>query len=124
MRDKSPPPVLADGVTVPLVKFAYRCSGDKGNLSNIGIIARKPEYLPLILDQVTPAAVQQYFAHLVRGAAQRHLVPGLDACNFLLHEALDGGGTASMRMDLLGKGMAQMLLDLPVQVPRALTAQL
>lgn len=115
---------IPDGVTVPLVKLAYGRSGDKGNMSNIGIIARKPEYLPLILSQVTPAAVKEYFAHLVKGQVQRYLLPGLDACNFLLYEALDGGGTASMRMDPLGKGMAQMLLDLPVQVPRDLAAQL
>lgn len=119
-----PAPAFPDGVAVPLVKLAYGRSGDKGNMSNIGIIARKPEYLPLILSQVTPAAVKQYFAHLVQGKVQRYLVPGLDACNFLLYEALDGGGTASMRMDPLGKGMAQMLLDLPVQVPRDLAAQL
>ncbi|SFV12406.1 acyclic terpene utilization AtuA family protein [Pseudoduganella namucuonensis] len=117
-------PALADAVHVPLVKLAFARSGDKGNISNIGVIARKPEYLPLILEQVTPAVVREYFAHLMSGRVQRFLVPGLNACNFLLHDALDGGGTASMRMDPLGKGMAQMLLDLPVPVPRALAATL
>lgn len=114
----------ADTVDVPLIKLAYARSGDKGNISNIGIIARQAEYLPIILRQVTPAIVKAYFAHLVTGRVERFLVPGLNACNFLLHEALDGGGTASMRMDPLGKGMAQMLLDLPVPVPRVLAASL
>lgn len=120
----APAPAVADAVLVPLVRLAYARSGDKGNISNIGVIARKPEYLPLILEQVTPAVVRAYFAHLMSGRVQRFLVPGLNACNFLLHDALDGGGTASMRMDPLGKGMAQMLLDLPVPVPRALAATL
>lgn len=119
-------PVLTvvDAVTVPLVKLAYGRSGDKGNISNIGIIARQPEYLPTILSQVTPQVVKAYFTHLVKGEVKRYLVPGIDACNFLLYEALDGGGTASMRMDPLGKGMAQMLLDLPIQVPHDLAAKL
>ncbi len=104
-------------VVVPLVRIAHGRSGDKGNISNIGIIARKPEYLPLLRAQLTPQAVKQYFAHLVKGEAVRYDVPGIHAFNFVLHEALDGGGMASLRADPLGKGMAQMLLDFPVQVP-------
>ncbi|RJF95461.1 acyclic terpene utilization AtuA family protein [Noviherbaspirillum saxi] len=122
--EPGPVPVVADAVMVPLVRLAYGRSGDKGNISNIGIIARKPEYLAIILEQLTPAVVKEYFAHLVKGRVERFLVPGLNACNFLLHDALDGGGTASMRMDPLGKGMAQILLDIPVPVPRALAAGL
>ena len=104
-------------VSVPLVRLAHGRSGDKGDISNIGIIARKPEYLPLLRGQLTPDAVRQYFAHLVKGEVVRHEVPGIHAFNFVMHEALDGGGMASMRVDPLGKGMAQMLLDLPIQVP-------
>jgi hypothetical protein len=111
-------------VTVPLQKLAYARSGDKGNISNIGLIARQPDYLPLILAQVTPAAVKAYFSHLVRGEVRRYAVPGIHACNFLLEDALDGGGTVSMRMDPLGKGMGQMLLDMPVRVPEALARRL
>lgn len=122
-REDAPAPP-AGGVAVPLVRLAYARSGDKGNMSNIGVIARRPEYLPLILAQVTPAAVKAYFAHLVKGPVRRYLVPSLDACNFLLYDALDGGGTASMRMDPLGKGMAQMLLDLQVLVPAEMAARL
>ena len=104
-------------VVVPLVRIAHGRSGDKGNISNIGIIARKPEYLPLLRAQLTPQAVKQYFAHLVKGEVVRYEVPGIHAFNFVLHDALDGGGMASLRADPLGKGMAQMLLDFPVQVP-------
>ena len=90
------------------------------NISNIGVIARKPEYLPIILAQLMPAEVKAYFSHMVRGEVKRYLVPGIDACNVLLFDALDGGGPASMRMDPLGKGMGQMLLDIPIHVPRDL----
>lgn len=111
-------------VQLPLIRLAYARSGDKGDISNIGLIARKPEYLPVILDQVTPASVKAYFAHLVRGEVKRYLLPGINACNFMLYDALDGGGTASMRMDPLGKGMGQMLLDMPIQVPEDLARSL
>jgi hypothetical protein len=109
-----------DMLLLPLIKLAHGRSGDKGNISNIGIIARKPDYLPLLRAQLTPQAVLNYFAHLVKGEVVRYDVPGIHAFNFVLHEALDGGGMASLRADPLGKGMAQMLLDFPVQAPRSL----
>ncbi|MER1967118.1 acyclic terpene utilization AtuA family protein [Castellaniella sp. GW247-6E4] len=118
------PPAEGWTVAVPLVRLAYARSGDKGNISNIGVIARKPEYLPLILGQVTPEAVKLYFSHLVNGEVRRFLLPGIYACNFLLFDALDGGGTASLRMDPLGKGMGQMLLDMTVMVPEELARSL
>ena len=111
-------------VQLPLIKLAYARSGDKGDISNIGLIARKPEYLPVILGQVTPASVKAYFAHLVRGEVKRYLLPGINACNFMLFDALDGGGTASLRMDPLGKGMGQMLLDMRIEVPQDLARSL
>ncbi|ENO84124.1 acyclic terpene utilization AtuA family protein [Thauera linaloolentis] len=104
-------------VVLPLLKLAYTRSGDKGNISNIGVIARHPDYLPLLRLQLTPQAVAAYFAHLVRGEVRRYEVPGIHAFNFMLFEALDGGGPGSLRMDPLGKGMGQMLLDLPLAVP-------
>jgi len=109
----------SDAVEVPLIAVAHGRSGDKGDISNIGIIARKPEYLPLLRAQLTPAAVRSYLAHLVKGEVRRYELPGIHAFNFVLREALDGGGMASMRVDPLGKGMAQILLDMPVKVPRA-----
>ena len=109
-------------VQVALVRLAHARSGDKGNISNIGVIARDPRYLPLLREQLTPEVVKAYFAHLVKGAVVRHELPGVHAFNFVMQQALDGGGMASLRVDPLGKGMAQMLLDLPVQVPRDLLA--
>jgi hypothetical protein len=110
-------------VQVPLVKLAYARSGDKGDISNIGVIARKPEYLPVLLRELTPQAVRNYFSYMVKGEVTRYTLPGIHACNFLLQEALDGGGTASLRMDPLGKGMGQILLDMPVAVPEELARQ-
>lgn len=111
-------------VEVPLVKLAWARSGDKGNLSNIGVIARRAEWLPLIWARVTPESVKQYFAHLVKGRVERFYLPGISAVNYVMHDALDGGIGTSTRMDPLGKGMGQMLLDLPVAVPRSLAAQI
>jgi hypothetical protein len=111
-------------VEVPLIKLAWARSGDKGNMSNIGVIARRAEWLPLIWSRVTPETVKQYFAHLVKGRVERFYLPGISAINYLMHDALDGGGGASTRMDPLGKGMAQMLLDLPVEVPRSVAERL
>jgi hypothetical protein len=102
---------------LPLVRLAWGRSGDKGDTANIGIIARRPEFLPLLRAQLTPAAVKAYFAHLVQGEVERYEVHGIHALNFLLHQALGGGGMASLRVDPLAKGYAQMLLDLPLAVP-------
>lgn len=117
---REPAPWYDDGaaqIEVPLVRLAWARSGDKGNLSNIGVIARRPEWLPLLWAQLTPQAVQAWFAHLVHGRVERFHLPGIHAMNFVMHDALDGGGPASTRMDPLGKGMGQILLDMPVRVP-------
>ena len=103
--------------TVPLVKLAWGRSGDKGDAANIGIIARRPEYLPFIRAALTEQAVAGYFAHLVKGKVERFDLPGTHALNFLLQEALGGGGIASIRMDPQAKAYAQMLLDFPVPIP-------
>ena len=104
---------------VALVRLAWARSGDKGDLSNIGVVARRPEWLPLLWDRLTPERIATHFAHLVRGRVERFHLPGIAAINFLLHDALDGGGPASRRLDPLGKGMAQMLLDIEIEVPRS-----
>jgi hypothetical protein len=109
----------AEMVEVPLIRVAWGRSGDKGDSSNIGIIARKPEWLPLLRQQLTEERVAKWLAHLVRGSVTRFDVPGIHAMNFLCTQALDGGGMASLRNDPLGKGMAQILLSMPVLVPRA-----
>lgn len=106
--------------TVPLVHIAFGRSGDKGDTSNIGLIVRHPALLPVLKEQVTPERVKAWLGHLVLGSVVRYDLPGIHAVNFLCEHALGGGGMASLRNDSLGKGMAQMLLDLPVDVPDSL----
>jgi hypothetical protein len=115
-------PENGDSIVVPLIALAWARSGDKGDTANIGVIARDRAYLPILRAQLTPERVAAYFAHLVRGTVRRYDVPGIDAFNFTLDEALGGGGMASMRIDPLAKGMAQMLLDLPIALPAPLSS--
>jgi hypothetical protein len=110
-------------IEVPLIRLAWARSGDKGDISNIGLVARRAEWLPLLWARVTPQVVKAYFAHLVHGRVERFHLPGIDAMNLVMHEALGGGGPASTRNDPLGKGMGQMLLDMPVRVPVSVAQQ-
>ena len=108
-----------DTCEVPLIRLAWARSGDKGDISNIGVIARHPRLLPLLRAQLTEDRVAAYLAHLVLGRVTRFEVPGIHALNFVCEQALGGGGMASLRNDPLGKGMAQILLSLPLRVPVA-----
>jgi hypothetical protein len=110
-------------LTVPLLTLAYGRSGDKGDSANIGVLARRPEFVAVLRAQLTAEAVKQYLAHFVKGKAERFELPGLDGFNFLLHEALGGGGMASLRYDPQGKMLAQILMDFPLSVPAAWVAQ-
>ncbi|PIF75911.1 uncharacterized protein DUF1446 [Variovorax sp. 54] len=112
-----------DAIEVPLIRLAWARSGDKGDTSNIGVIARHPDLLPLLRAQLTEARVAAWLAHLVQGPVTRHEVPGIHAFNFVCEQALGGGGMASLRNDPLGKGMGQILLALPVRVNPALLAR-
>lgn len=103
--------------TIPLVALAHGRSGDKGDIANIGVLARRPEFVPVLRQALTPDAVRAYLAHFAKGKVERFEWPGLDAFNFLLHEGLGGGGIASLRHDPQGKAMAQILMDMPVDVP-------
>ena len=103
-------------IEVPLIRLAYGRSGDKGDTSNIGIMARDARYLPILRSQLTAEAVRAYLAHLVNGKVTRYELPGIHAFNFVCEEALGGGGMASLRTDPLGKSMAQILLSMPVRV--------
>ncbi|WP_395318541.1 acyclic terpene utilization AtuA family protein [Variovorax sp. UC74_104] len=114
----------ADGIKVPLIRLAWARSGDKGDTSNIGVIARHPALLSLLRGQLTEARVADWLAHLVKGRVTRYEVPGIDAFNFVCEQALGGGGMASLRNDPLGKGMGQILLAMPVRVSPALLALL
>lgn len=104
-------------VTVPLRKIAYGRSGDKGNTSNVAILARRDEFLPIIAAQVTEEAVARYMDHLVDGGVTRFDWRGLRGFNFLMERALGGGGIASLRYDPQGKAHGQILLEMPVEVP-------
>ncbi|MCZ8260860.1 MAG: DUF1446 domain-containing protein [Beijerinckiaceae bacterium] len=102
---------------VPLIAIAVGRSGDKGDIANIGIIARQPEFWPILHAELTAARVREILAHYVRGAVERFEWPGLMGFNFVLREALGGGGIASLRHDPQGKALAQVLMDVPVAVP-------
>ncbi|MCU4531933.1 DUF1446 domain-containing protein [Acinetobacter sp. P1(2023)] len=112
-----------DEIEVPLIEIAHARSGDKGNHSNIGVIARKAAYLPWIRAALTEQAVASYMQHVLdaeKGQVIRYELPGLNALNFMLENALGGGGVASLRIDPQGKAFAQQLLDMPVKVPAQL----
>jgi hypothetical protein len=123
------PPLPSTGpnaatATVPLVALAYGRSGDKGDNANIGIFARRPEYEPILDAELTEEAVAKYFAHRIEGKVTRWRLPGIHGFNFLLRQALGGGGMASLKADPLAKAFAQMLLDMPVRVPSSLAQKL
>jgi len=107
-------------IEIPLIEIAHARSGDKGNHSNIGVIARKAEYLPWIRVALTEQTVASHMQHVLdaeNGRVIRYELPGLNALNFMLENALGGGGVASLRIDPQGKAFAQQLLDMPVKVP-------
>ncbi|GLQ20437.1 acyclic terpene utilization AtuA family protein [Algimonas porphyrae] len=105
---------------VPLVELAWLRSGDKGDKSNIGVIARKPEFMPYIWAALSEAAVRERFAHFVEGDVERWYLPGSESMNILMDEALGGGGMASLRNDSQGKSFGQILAVMPIPVPSAL----
>ena len=111
-------------VDVPLVKLAWGRSGDKGDKANIGIIARRPEYLPHIWRALGNDAVAKRFAHFLEGDVERFHLPGCHAINFVLDNVLGGGGVASLRADPQGKGYAQILLSATIPVPAKLANNL
>jgi hypothetical protein len=109
--------------TVPLSKLAWARSGDKGDICNVGVVARKPEYLPYIAAAMDEQTVAEHYAFMFRnppGKVERHYLPGSDSINFMLQNALDGGCTVSLRFDPFGKSAAQDALDMPVPVPSSL----
>lgn len=100
---------------VRLVDIAHARSGDKGDTANVGVIALKPDWYPLIRDQLTLDRVRRHFAGVITGDVERYELPNLHALNFLLHGALGGGGTISLKTDAQGKvfstAMLRMVLD-------------
>ena len=101
---------------IQLRQIAHARSGDKGDTANIGLIALKPEYYPLLVAQVTAARVKQHFTGICHGAVERFELPNLKALNFLLHESLGGGGTVSLKTDPQGKTLSSALLRMEIEV--------
>jgi hypothetical protein len=111
----------AELVSVPLVQLAWARSGDKGDSANIGVIAREPAFLPWIAAALDTDTVARLLAHFLQGKVERFYLPGTHALNFLLHAALGGGGTSSLRFDPQAKGYSQLLLSHPVRIPASLS---
>ncbi|HEY6332317.1 MAG TPA: hypothetical protein VI756_23535 [Blastocatellia bacterium] len=101
---------------VKLIHLAHARSGDKGDTANVGLIARKPEYYPILVEQVTEQRVKDHFRGVCFGKVERFEVPNLGALNFLLHESLDGGGTVSLKTDAQGKTYSAALLRMEIDV--------
>jgi hypothetical protein len=100
------------------MEIAHARSGDKGDTANVGLIALRPEDYALLVRQVTAARVARHFKGMITGPVERYELPNLYAVNFLLHGALDGGGTVSLKTDAQGKVFSTALLRMEVEVPR------
>ena len=111
-------------LTVPLYRAAHGRTGDKGNRSNISVIAWHPAFWPLLLEQVTEDRVRAQFRHRRPTRVTRYLLPGLGAMNFVLDDVLDGGVNDALNLDSHGKALSFLLLDLPLVVPAGLAALL
>lgn len=107
-------------ITVPLYRAAHGRTGDKGNRSNISVIAWQPELYAVLVAQVSEEAVARHFAHRCPSAVRRYLLPQLGAMNFVLDDVLDGGVNDALNLDTHGKALSYWLLDLPVRIPAAL----
>ncbi len=108
---------------VQLRYLAHARSGDKGDTANVGLVALEPEYYPLLVREVTLARVRRHFRGMIKGV-ERFELPNLKALNFLLHGALDGGGTISLKTDAQGKVYSTALLRMEIPVPVALARRL
>ena len=104
---------------VQLVDIAHARSGDKGDTANVGVIALRPEWYPLLEHYVTRDRVREHFRGVITGDVERYELPNLKALNFLLHGALDGGGTLSLKTDAQGKVFSTALLRMIIEVPDA-----
>ncbi len=102
---------------VPLYRLAHARAGDKGNRLNVALFAYRAQDYPLLVAQVTEEAVARRFAHRRPRLVARHLVPGLQAINFVLDDVLEGGVNRSLTLDRHGKGLAYLLLGLEIEVP-------
>ncbi len=102
---------------IRLLHLAHARSGDKGDTANVGVIALRPEYYPVLVAQLTPERVKEHFRGICLGEVERFELPNLGALNFLLHNALGGGGTVSLKTDAQGKTLSTAMLRMEVEVP-------
>lgn len=122
--DHPAPPVAQNIVEAPLIDLAWARSGDKGDIANIGVMARHPDLMPWIWAGMTPAHLKKVFGHFCDGTVEKFFLPGSDSMNIILHGALGGGGTSSLRNDPQAKGYAQLLLAAEIPVDADLLTQL
>ena len=101
---------------IELLKLAHARSGDKGDTANVGVIALKEEFYPLLVREVTAQRVKEHFGAMVKGEVERFELPNLGALNFLLHESLGGGGTLSLMTDAQGKTFSTALLRMKIEI--------
>jgi hypothetical protein len=101
---------------ISLLKLAHARSGDKGDTANVGIIALRDDFYPVLVREVTAQRVKDHFGDIVKGGVERFELPNLGALNFLLHESLGGGGTLSLMTDAQGKTFSTALLRMSVEV--------
>ena len=101
---------------VRLTELAHARSGDKGDTANVGLIALKDEFYPILVREVTSSRVKEHFKGICKGEVERFELPNLGALNFLLHESLGGGGTLSLMTDAQGKTFSTALLRMEIEV--------
>jgi hypothetical protein len=111
-------------IELPLYHLAHGRAGDKGNTSNISVIAWDSECFALLLEQLTEARIAQWFGYRHPTKVTRHVLPKLEAMNFVLEGVLDGGVNDALNLDTHGKGLSFWMLDMPIAVPKALAARL
>jgi hypothetical protein len=102
---------------VKLIEIAHARSGDKGNGSNVGIIARHPDIYPFLKEELTAERVKEHMRHICKGDVERYVLENIGALNFILNESLGGGGTVSLKLDAQGKTHASTLLRMELDVP-------
>ena len=102
---------------IRLLDLAHARSGDKGDTANVGVIALRPEFYPVLVEQLTTERVREHFRGICLGEVERFELPNLEALNFLLHNSLGGGGTVSLKTDAQGKTLSTAMLRMELDVP-------
>ncbi len=105
---------------IRLIEIAHARSGDKGDTANVGVIARDAAYYPLLVKYLTAERVKSHFEGIALGPVERYELPNLMALNFLLHEALGGGGTMSLKNDAQGKTLSSAMLRIEIEIEESL----